>query len=57
MEKWSKLYQGERESPASKQRAVDHEALQKEIRQFIEPATDRNEPETAHGYVWFFRRK
>ncbi len=57
MEKWQKLYQAERESPASKKRMAEYESLQKDAQQFTEPAPGRKDPDTPHGYVWLFRRK
>jgi hypothetical protein len=58
MTKWQKMYQEMSDSPTYKQHMAEYERLQKDLQNYVEAGTSRpGSPDTAHGYVWLFRRK
>lgn len=59
--RWQKMYKQMRESPEYDRLYKAYESANKDLEKFVERppagASIGNDPSTAHGYVWLFRRK
>ncbi len=56
--KWRKMYEEMRDSPTYQQIYAEYEQLEKDLRKYVKTDASRAEsPDTAHGYVWLFRRQ